>query len=135
VPVALPESVQQAFQGGSGAQNGQTVVILSNGSVWSWGDNDRGQLGNGTRANSGVPRQVDVPRGVTFVRVSSGGYASYATDGSGRLWAWGDNRSGQLGTGSSTGMATTPISVGIRLTQVSSTAQNVAGLQGTTGRT
>jgi alpha-tubulin suppressor-like RCC1 family protein len=134
VQVALPESVQQAFQGGSGPKNGQTVAILANGSVWSWGDNDRGQLGNGTRVSSSVPQRVDVPQGVTFVRVSSGGYASYAIDGSGRLWTWGDNRSGQLGTGSSTGMATKPVSVDIHLTQVSSTAQNVAGLQGSTGR-
>jgi alpha-tubulin suppressor-like RCC1 family protein len=130
VPVTLPAAVRQVFQGGSGAKNGQTVAILANGTVWAWGDNDRGQLGNGTRASSDVPRRVDVPSGVTFLKVSSGGYASYAIDRSGRLWAWGDNRSGQLGTGSSTNIATQPISVGIRLTQVTSTAQNVAGLQG-----
>ena len=88
------------FQGGSGAKNGQTVAILANGSVWAWGDNDRGQLGDGTRVSSDVPLRVDVPKGVTFVKVSSGGYASYAIDRSGRLWAWGDNKSGQLGTGS-----------------------------------
>ena len=134
VQVALPEAVRDVFQGGSGAKNGQTVAILGDGSVWAWGSNDRGQLGNGTRVSSDVPRRVDVPPGVTFVLVSSGGYASYAIDGSGRLWAWGDNKSGQLGTGSSTGGATKPVSVGIRLTQVSSTAQNVAGFQGSTRR-
>ena len=68
---------------------------------------------------------------MTFVKVSSGGYASYAIDRSGRLWAWGDNRSGQLGVGTGTTMATKPVNVGIHLTQISSTAQNVAGLQGT----
>ena len=129
---ATRSAVRQVFQGGSGAKNGQTVAILANGSVWAWGDNDRGQLGDGTRVSSDVPLRVDVPQGVTFVKVSSGGYASYAIDRSGRLWAWGDNRSGQLGTGSSTTMATKPVSVGIRLTQVSSTAQNVAGLQDST---
>ena len=92
VPVALPAAVRQVFQGGSGAKNGQTVAILANGSVWAWGDNDRGQLGIGTRTSSDVPVRVDVPHGVTFVKVSSGGYASYAIDRSGRLWAWGDNR-------------------------------------------
>ena len=132
VKVTLPAAVRQVFQGGSGAKNGQTVAILVNGSVWTWGNNDRGQLGNGTRLNSAIPLRVDVPNGVTFVTVSSGGYASYAIDHSGRLWAWGDNRSGQLGTGSSTKISTRPVSVGIGLTQVSSTAQNVAGLQGDT---
>jgi alpha-tubulin suppressor-like RCC1 family protein len=132
VRVALPDAVQQVFQGGSGARNGQTVAILADGSVWAWGDNDRGQLGIGTTVSSDVPRRVEVPKGVTFVKVSSGGYASYAIDRAGRLWDWGDNESGQLGTGSRITMATKPISVGIRLTQISSTAQNAAGFQGST---
>jgi alpha-tubulin suppressor-like RCC1 family protein len=132
VPVRamLPGSVRQVFQGGSGPKNGQTIAILANHSVWSWGDNDRGQLGDGTRVNSEVPRRVDIPKGVSFVSVSSGGYASYAIDRSGRLWAWGDNRSGQLGTGSSDSVTTKPARVGLRVRQVSSTAQNVAGLGG-----
>ncbi len=129
VRVSLPGAVRQVFQGGSGPTNGQTVAIVANGSVWSWGDNDRGQLGNGTHVSSDVPLRVDVPQGVNFVRVSSGGYASYAIDRAGRLWAWGGNESGQLGTGSAP-LATKPLKVGIRATQITSTAQNVAGLQG-----
>ena len=128
VKVALPAPARQVFQGGSGARNGQTVAILTDGSVWAWGDDDRGQLGDGSRVSSEVPVRVSVPAGVSFVTVSSGGYASYAIDGSGRLWAWGDNRSGQLGTGEGVTMATTPVKVGVELTQISSTAQNVAGL-------
>jgi alpha-tubulin suppressor-like RCC1 family protein len=130
VRVSLPGAVRQVFQGGSGPTNGQTMAILANGSVWAWGDNDRGQLGDGTRVSSNVPLRVDVPRGVSFVMVSSGGYASFAIDRSGRLWAWGGNQSGQLGTGGTPVVATRPIMVGIRLTQISSTAQNVAGLRG-----
>jgi alpha-tubulin suppressor-like RCC1 family protein len=129
VRVALSGPVRQVFQGGSGPRNGQTIAVLTDGSVWAWGDNDRGQLGDGTRTNSESPLRVTVPTGVSFVKVSSGGYASYAIDRSGRLWAWGDNRSGQLGTGSGKFNATTPISVGIHLAQISSTAQNVAGFQ------
>ena len=131
VPVKVPlsEPVRQVFQGGSGPKNGQSVAVLANGAVWAWGDNDRGQLGDGTTTNSDVPLRVDVPKGVGFVAVSSGGFASYAIDHSGRLWAWGDNGSGQLGTGSGTSIATTPVNVGIRVDQVSSTAQNVAAFQ------
>lgn len=131
VLVKLSAAVRQVFQGGSGAKNGQSVAILANGSVWAWGDNDRGQLGNGTRISSDVPRRVDAPNGVHFVKVSSGGYASYAIDRSGRLWAWGDNTSGQLGIGSSTRGTTKPVGVGIHLRQISSTAQNVAGFRST----
>ncbi len=128
VEVKLPGPVTQVFQGGSGPTNGQTIAILKNGSVWTWGDNDRGQLGTGTRTNAANPVRVHVPRGISFVKVSSGGYASYAIDTTGRLWAWGDNRNGQLGLGSNQVTETLPVDVGIHLTQVSSTAQDVAGV-------
>jgi alpha-tubulin suppressor-like RCC1 family protein len=126
VRVGLPGPVTRVFQGGSGPRNGQTVAIVEGGSVWAWGTNSRGQLGIGTRTDSDVPARVHVPRGVSFVRVSSGGFASYAIDRAGRLWAWGDDSEGQLGTGQAT--RTVPFDVGLRLGQVSSTAQNVAGL-------
>jgi alpha-tubulin suppressor-like RCC1 family protein len=129
VEVKLPASVRQVFQGGSGATNGQTIAILANGSVWAWGDNQKGQLGNGSRTSSDVPVTVTVPAGVTFVKVNSGGYSCYAIDGSGRLWAWGGNDNGQLGTRSGTHIETKPVDVGVHLTEVSSTASNVAGFE------
>ena len=127
VQVKLPSAVRQVFQGGSGKTNGQTIAILADGSVWTWGANSSGQLGTGTTTSSDVPVPVHVPAGVTFVTVNSGGYASYAIDSQGRLWAWGGNDYGQLGTGTSAPLTTTPVDVGTHLTQVSSTARNVAG--------
>ena len=129
VKVVLPGPVTQVFQGGSGPTNGQTIARLTDGSVWAWGDNDRGQLGIGTRTSSDVPVRVRVPSGVSFVKLSSGGYSSYAIDSTGRLWAWGDNSNGQIGTGSGRAVETLPVDVGIHLVQVSSTASNVAGLE------
>ena len=126
--VDLPGPIVHVSQGGSGPNNGQTVALLKNGSVWTWGNNDRGQLGIGSRTNSDIPVQVHVPRRVTLVEVNSGGYASYGIDNTGRLWAWGDNSNGQLGTGLQHRDETLPVDVRIHLTQVSSTAQNVAGL-------
>jgi alpha-tubulin suppressor-like RCC1 family protein len=124
--VDLPGPVTQVFQGGSGKTNGQTVAILRDRSVWAWGNNQRGQLGDGTTTNSDLPVRVHVPAGVTFLSVNSGGYTSFAIDSAGRLWAWGGNDNGQLGTGSAKRIATLPVGLGIRLTQVSSTASNVA---------
>ena len=133
VHVALPQAVRQVSQGGSGAANGQTVAILADGSVWSWGNGAKGQLGDGRTADSDLPVHVRIPAGVTFTKVNSGGYSCYALDDSGRLWAWGGNQNGQLGTGTGTGSGsgkvTTPVDVGIHLTQVSSTASNVAGFE------
>ncbi|MGO9955219.1 MAG: RCC1-like domain-containing protein [Solirubrobacteraceae bacterium] len=129
VRVKLSAAVGQVFQGGSGPTNGQTIAILKDGSVWTWGDNDRGQLGDGTTASSDVPVRVKVPAGVRFLKVNSGGYACYAIDSSGRLWAWGGNQNGQLGIGSGARIESRPVDVGIHFTQVSSTASNVAGFQ------
>jgi alpha-tubulin suppressor-like RCC1 family protein len=128
VRVSLPSAVRQVFQGGSGPSNGQTIALLANGSVWTWGANKDGQLGDGTTTSSAVPVRVHVPAGVRFVSVNSGGYASYGIDSSGWLWAWGGGQNGQLGTGGTPRGQTLPTDVGVRLTQVSSTASNVAGL-------
>ena len=73
--------------------------------------------------------RVNVPAGVTFTKVDSGGYACYAIDNSGVLWACGGNENGQLGTGAGTLVEPDPVDVGIHQTQVSSTASNVAGLR------
>jgi alpha-tubulin suppressor-like RCC1 family protein len=127
VHVRLPGAVGQVSQGGSGAANGQTVAILAGGSVWAWGADKTGQLGDGSTASSDVPVRVHVPAGVRFVKVNSGGYACYAIDRMGRLRAWGGNQNGQLGTGGTTLVQARPVDVGIRLAQVSSTASNVAG--------
>jgi regulator of chromosome condensation (RCC1) repeat-containing protein len=128
VKVTLPGPVRQVFQGGSGAGNGQTIAVLADGSVWTWGNNQRGQLGDGSTASSDVPVRVRLPAGVSIAAINSGGYACYAIDSSGRLWDWGGNQNGQLGTGNGAAIETRPVKVGIRLSQISSTASNVAGL-------
>jgi alpha-tubulin suppressor-like RCC1 family protein len=128
VRVQLPAGVRQVFQGGSGPGNGQTIALLTDGSVWTWGADKDGQLGNGTTVSSDVPVRVQVPADVRFVTVSSGGSTTFAIDSSGRLWAWGGGQNGQLGNGGTTRVQTTPVDVGIHLTYVASTASNVAGL-------
>ncbi len=128
VRVSLPGAVAQVSQGGSGKKNGQTLAILSNGAVWAWGAGASGQLGNGGTENSPVPIHITFPSSISVARVDSGGYACYAIDTAGRLWAWGSNDYGQLGLGNGVLQETTPTSVKIDLTQLSSTARNVAAL-------
>ncbi len=130
VHVQLPAAVTQVFQGGSTLNNGQTVALLADGDLWAWGNGAYGQLGTGSLSNALVPVHVPFPAGTRFVVVNSGGYASYAIDATGKLWAWGSNSVGQLGTGGGTGSQPSPVAVGLAASQVSSTADNVAALQG-----
>lgn len=127
VAVSLPGPVIQVFQGGSLANNGQTMAVLADHSVWAWGSNTWGQLGTGDRVKSSTPVPVDVPTGVRFVQVSSGGDSSYAIDTYGRVWAWGSNTLGQLGLGAGVNHEAVPTQLGRTFTQISSTANNVAG--------
>lgn len=129
VRVPLPDAVTQVSQGGSLWANGQSLAILADGSLWAWGNGRWGQLGNGGSKSSPVPIPVKTPAGLRPVAVDSGGYSSYAIDASGLLWAWGSNKYGQLGTGGSGPVQRTPVSVGFVLSQISSTAANVAGLR------
>jgi alpha-tubulin suppressor-like RCC1 family protein len=114
VHVSLPGPVDQVFQGGSDPTNGQTIAVLADGSLWTWGNGAHGQLGNGGTRSSATPIHIALPRGAKPVTVASGGYASYAIDQTGRLWAWGRNTDGQLGTSSSGPDQLTPSPPGSR---------------------
>lgn len=128
VRVTLPTTVDQVFQGGSGAKNGQSIALLTNDTLWTWGNGTHGQLGNGTTNSSTTPIRITLPKGAKAAKVASGGFASYAIDTSGRLWSWGRNDDGQLGTGRSGPDRLIPAWTKLSLTQISSTAQNTAGL-------
>ena len=76
------------------------VVIKSNGTVWAWGSNGSGQLGNGATTDSQLPVQVSNLSGV--VSVSADYHYTMALKSDGSLWTWGYNTQGQLGNGTYT---------------------------------
>ncbi len=79
------------------------------GTVWAWGYNLYGQLGDDTTTDSHVPIQVS---GLTeIVAVSVGAGHSLALESDGTVWAWGCNGYGQLGNGNTTD-SHVPIQVG-----------------------
>ncbi len=89
------------------AGDGHVLALKSDHSVWAWGFNQSGQLGNGSTVNSSVPVQVSFPAGVQLVGVSAGLAHSMALDSDGNLWAWGHNGNGELGNGFVPGLPVT----------------------------
>ena len=79
-----------------------SLALCSDGNVYAWGENNNGQLGNGTTTNSDIPVKVDLPSGFTPVSVFAGWYYSFALGADGTLYAWGGNVQGQLGLGNTT---------------------------------
>jgi alpha-tubulin suppressor-like RCC1 family protein len=99
VKVSLPAGVTAtAIAGGAF----QSLALASNGSVYAWGYNNLGQLGDGTTTTSDIPVKVSLPSGVTATAIA-GGYAhGLAVTSTGSILAWGWNASGQLGNGTTT---------------------------------
>jgi alpha-tubulin suppressor-like RCC1 family protein len=71
------------------------LAIKSNGTLWAWGNNNSGQIGNGTFASVDTPLQIGLDNNWKFI--SAGIEFSLAIKNDSTLWAWGYNSAGQLG--------------------------------------
>ena len=117
-----------------------SLAVGSDGNAYAWGDNDHGQLGDGTSTTyRSAPVRVktpdrkaypDLPADFTYLQVSAGWRHSLALGSDGNAWAWGDNQYGQLGNGTSYSNSSVPVHVrdpanpgnaskGLQATQVS----------------
>jgi alpha-tubulin suppressor-like RCC1 family protein len=80
-------------------------AIKTDGTLWTWGQNELGQLGQGTRGGFAYyvssPVQVGALTNWARMSASNNSFAAIKTDGT--LWTWGDNDDGQLGLGDSAG--------------------------------
>ena len=85
-----------------------SLFLNSDGTVWAWGRNDSGQLGDGTTTDRATPAHVLGLDNV--VAIASRGSPSFALKSDGTIWAWGANSHGALGDGTTTNR-TTPVQV------------------------
>jgi alpha-tubulin suppressor-like RCC1 family protein len=127
VPVRahLGRPVRQVALGGSIWGNGQTLVMLSDHSVWAWGADKACQLGDGrVGQRRAAPLRIHPPAGVTYRSLATGSATSYAIATSGKVYAWGVSHVGQVGNGQ-THTTCAPVVVATGATQISATANNV----------
>jgi alpha-tubulin suppressor-like RCC1 family protein/sugar lactone lactonase YvrE len=98
-PVQIPavvggfEDIQAVAAGGD-----FNLALKSDGTVWAWGYNYYGELGDTTRASQSAPVQIQGLSGVT--KISAGSNVAMALKTDGTVVAWGSNGSNQLGIGS-----------------------------------
>ena len=86
---------------------------MANGTVACWGDNEWGDLGNGTYNPSNIPVLVS---GLTnAVAITVGGHQACALLANGTVACWGDNSSGQLGNGTNGNNNTSNVPVVVRV--------------------
>ncbi len=90
VPVVGLTDATAVSAGGS-----HSLALAADGTVWAWGCNIVGQLGDGTRINRAMPVQVAALNNA--VAISAGNMHSLAVKGDGTVWAWGANLDGELG--------------------------------------
>ncbi len=116
--------ITQVAEGGSSPGNGQTLAKLADGTTWAWGNDTWSQLGDaGIRAQA-YPVEFFPPSGVTYAALASGGTTSYAIDTTGKVWAWGNGKNGQIGNGTRKS-SLVPVSVLPRASLISATANDV----------
>ncbi len=85
-----------------------SVALREDSTVWAWGWNQDGQLGDGSTTDRTIPTKVPNLNGV--IQIAAGTYHTLALKSDGTVWAWGDNLYGQLGNGANLD-SNTPVQV------------------------
>ena len=107
----------------------QTSAIKTDGTLWTWGRNNFGQLGDNTVTSRSSPIQT-VSGGTNWKLVAGGIYHTAAIKTDGTLWTWGNNSSGQLGDNTNTARSSPiqTVSAGTNWKSLASNRYNVAAI-------
>ena len=87
-----------------------TLALKADGTIWAWGNNSHGQLGDGSTARAQAAPVRSLP-GNDWKQVATSGIHSIALRRDGTLWSWGNNWAGQFGDGT-TDNSRVPVQVG-----------------------
>jgi alpha-tubulin suppressor-like RCC1 family protein len=110
------------------AGGSHSIALKKDGTVWSWGFNGSGQLGDGTARHSSIPHMVAGVMDVKAIATGSGHVVALKNDGT--VWAWGGNHSGQIGNGAYLNCMTPTQVPGLRnVTAIVAGAYNTSALQ------
>jgi alpha-tubulin suppressor-like RCC1 family protein len=82
-----------------GSHYGDTVVMKRDRTIWAWGINDNGELGNGQWKGSPVPVPVTGFSNAMAIITPQNGFFTLALDANSTIWSWGMGYKGQLGRG------------------------------------
>lgn len=92
------------------------LALKKDGSLWAWGQNDRGQVGNGTNKNQMNP--VRIGSDTNWKSISAGAFNGYALKNDGSIWGWGLDISG-AGSSRNDMLAPVQIAPGTNWTSIS----------------
>ena len=93
---AYSASIPMSFVGFTTVESGLShyAAIKTDGTLWTWGFNNTGQLGDNTTVNKSSPIQIGTG---TYIAAACGEFHTAAIGTDGKLWVWGKNDTGQIG--------------------------------------
>lgn len=95
IPLTLPEGLAFADIDVGASHN---LALATDGSVWAWGRNAEGQLGDGSGSAQSIPIAVPLPPNTQIEQIAAGAHHSIALTRDGDVLVWGENEQGQLGS-------------------------------------
>lgn len=121
----IPDKVTYLYTGSGNQSNvfySTVFALTEGGDVYSWGENQYGQIGNGTTTDALIPSKItalDAPFIVKMSVADSRFSTCFAIDDDNNLYSWGYQRSGGLGNGTASGNVSTPALIpGIKASEV-----------------
>jgi hypothetical protein len=127
----LHAPIDRVFTGSSSSGGDFTCALTSASTVYCWGANEVGQLGNGTTAPSASPVWVPLPESEQFLALSLNNGGACALSRAGDAYCWGQNTAGRFGIGTTEDPVLTPTLVtgGLNWHQVALADDRACGIE------